>query len=171
MANTYILLASNTLTSTTDTITFSSIPNTYTDLVLRTSIRNTTSGTYGGLLLRFNSDSGTNYSTTNLYADGTSAFSDQLGPSATYLNLVTQFTGTTASTFTSNEVYIPNYTSTSSKSVAITNVTENNSASANYVGVSAGFYLGTSAISTITITTGSTIAVGSSFFLYGIKNT
>jgi hypothetical protein len=56
--------------SGTSTVTFSSVPNTYTDLVI------VISGSTGGndtIGLRFNSDSGTNYSYTQIYGDGTSA--------------------------------------------------------------------------------------------------
>jgi hypothetical protein len=62
MPATYEPIATTTLGSATATITFNSIPGTYTDL--RLVIVGTSSGGYG--YLRFNSDSGTNYSLTDL---------------------------------------------------------------------------------------------------------
>lgn len=69
---TYEPIATTTLGSAQTSITFSSIPATYTDLVL--VISGTISTNYGPNL-QFNSDTGSNYSQTNLYGDGSSAFS------------------------------------------------------------------------------------------------
>lgn len=66
MPATYEPIATYTLGSAT-TVTFSSIPQTYTDLVLVTE---TTGTTNGALDVRFNGDSGTNYSRIGIYGDG-----------------------------------------------------------------------------------------------------
>ena len=71
--NTYDAIATQTLSSAAASVTFSSIAGTYTDLVLVTSIRKSTTGV--SAYLRANNDSGTNYSTTYLYGSGTSAIS------------------------------------------------------------------------------------------------
>ena len=60
-------IATNTLVSATNSITFSSIPQGYTDLIL---IHSNISGTTQQLRLTFNGDSGSNYSTTELYGTG-----------------------------------------------------------------------------------------------------
>ena len=72
MAATYEPIATTTLNSTASGITFSSIPNTYTDLklIILYSTLNPNNE-----LIRFNSDSGTNYSFTTLYGNGSSASS------------------------------------------------------------------------------------------------
>lgn len=73
MALTYEPIATSTLSSPTGSVTFSSIPNTYTDLVL---VANVVMGTLGSqYVLQFNSDTGTNYSNITLYGNGSSASS------------------------------------------------------------------------------------------------
>ena len=76
MTATYEKIASQTLSSTVATVTFSSISGAYTELVLvMNPISNTTSGSYP--YLRFNSDSGTNYSRTMIQGTGSAAQSDR----------------------------------------------------------------------------------------------
>lgn len=70
-AATYVPISTQTLSTTPTTVTISSIPSTYTDLII--VINGGCQG--GGLRLRFNSDTGTNYSATALYGNGTSAAS------------------------------------------------------------------------------------------------
>lgn len=67
MASTYEPIATTTLGSTATGITFSSIPSTYTDLKLIITYKTPNPNNQG---LRFNSDSGTNYSRTYLSGDG-----------------------------------------------------------------------------------------------------
>ena len=76
MAVTYEPIASTTLTTTAADITFSSIPGTYTDLVLILS-GTASSATTGvrNLFMQMNGDTGSNYSVTLLYGDGSSAAS------------------------------------------------------------------------------------------------
>jgi hypothetical protein len=76
MPVTYEPIATTTLGSATSTITFSGISGSYTDLRL-VWIGQRTSGT-GDVLLRLNSDSGTNYSTTYIYGDGTTVAAQRL---------------------------------------------------------------------------------------------
>jgi hypothetical protein len=72
MAVTYEPIATTTLSSAASSITFSSIPSTYTDLkvilVGNSSVDVTAQ-------IQFNSDTATNYSRTRLYGNGTSALS------------------------------------------------------------------------------------------------
>jgi hypothetical protein len=70
---TYSLIASATPTGTT-TVTFSSIPGTYTDLIL---ILSTLSASGGNTHMRFNGDSTSLYSETRLTGNGTSATSSR----------------------------------------------------------------------------------------------
>ena len=171
MANTYTLISSNVLTSSAASVTFSSIPATYTDLVLRMSYRISAAGLFGGNpFLRFNSDTSTNYSYTFLQGNGSAAESAR----ETSVNLMTMQSsdsaGNTADTFTSNEVYIPNYLSSTAKPVSQFKATEQNSTGAE-MHAFASLYRGTSAISTILVSiSGSSFVSGSSFYLYGIKN-
>ncbi len=73
-SSTYIALATTTLSSTVSSVTFSSIPNTYRDLVL--VVRGQTSST-AGASIQFNGDTGTNYSVGFMFATGTTKQSEQ----------------------------------------------------------------------------------------------
>lgn len=76
MPTTYEPIATTTLGSAASSITFSSIPGTYTDL--RLTFVGQASGTdYLNLFCQFNSDTGSNYSLTRLSGDGSSAASAQ----------------------------------------------------------------------------------------------
>lgn len=175
MATTYELISSSVLTATTQSVTFSSIPQTYTDLVLRLSYRTSASGLFGSNpAIRFNADATSNYSYTNVDGNGTSASSTQeVDINALYMQS-SDSAGNTADTFTSTEVYIPNYTGTAKKPISIFKAAEQNATAAE-MHVFASLYEGTSAISTILIGPSSNIVsnnfvTGSSFYLYGIKN-
>ena len=174
MATTYTLIASNTLSSSAASVTFSSIPNTYTDLVLRCSMRTSVAGVVAvDPTMTFNSDSSAIYSHTYIQGNGASASSGRSsGASEVGFRYGANDTGSTSNTFTSVEFYIPNYTSTSNKTFSTIIATETNAATA-YINGIAQLYRNTSAISSFTINIGAgayNISAGSSFFLYGIKN-
>ena len=173
MANTYSLISSNVLSASAASVTFSAIPSTYTDLVLRISARTTRSATYDFVTFRLNADTATNYSYT--YLVGTSTIADtSSGSSSTrlfdpYVNADTA----TNNTFGSAEIYIPSYVASQNKPISFFSVTENN-ASTNLsalVQTTAGLWRNTSAVNEIAMTAGvGSFVSGSSFYLYGIKN-
>ena len=174
MPSTYTLISSNVLSSSASSVTFSSIPATFTDLVLRISARASGSGNLAGLAIKFNSSTTSIYSNTNLFAYSASGTSDRSSSVASIpaMDNITDGGGT-ANTFSSNELYIPSYTASQNKPTSLFSVVEKNS-SANFewlVYSGAGLYRDTAAISSIALTTnaGSFIS-GSSFYLYGIKN-
>lgn len=70
MPRTYEPITTQTLGSNQSTITLSSIPQTYTDLII---VANGASTSGGSMIAKFNSDGGTNFSTTFMYGDGSSA--------------------------------------------------------------------------------------------------
>jgi len=170
MANTYTLIASNTLSSSAASVTFSAIPNTYTDLVLRVSSRNNDTGTSEGFLTQFNSDTSTNYSWRALLVGGGAPGSQGYSNQADIENRQAG-NGATSNTFSSMEIYIPSYTASQNKPVSSYYVIEKNVTDA-YIGVEAGLWRNTAAISSIKLFNNGSIvfASGSSFFLYGIKN-
>jgi hypothetical protein len=154
------------LSSAASEILFSSIPDTFTDLVLVISARITANDS--SWWMRFNGTS-TGYSERLLYGNGSSAASASAGTSGFNLFFING-SGTTSNTFNSTSVYIPNYTASQSKSVSLDMVTENNATNANQ-GISAGLWSNNAAISSIRLFyTGSSndIATGSSATLYGI---
>jgi hypothetical protein len=171
MANTYKLIEAKTLGSDTANISFTSIPSTYTDLQLLVSVRIDRAGASVNMGLRFNSDS-SNYTQIMLYGSGSgtagglySTALDQFGYWYSPAN------GATASTFSNQSVYIPNYASSYNKSVSIDSTSENNGTDTNLVLLS-GLWSDSSAITTITLTNyqGSNLRSGSTAYLYGIKN-
>jgi hypothetical protein len=171
MPNTFTLIASSTVgAGGTVSITFSSIPATYTDLLIKCSLRGTqsaavytdvdvilTGGSYssGKVLYAING------STVGSYSPGTNAFiAEAVGPAAT------------SNTFSNSEIYIPNYTSSANKSASGDAVGENN-ASATIAILGAALYTSSSAITGVTLTYG-TGSLGdfvqySTAYLYGIK--
>jgi hypothetical protein len=171
MPSTYTLISSNVLTSSAASVTFSAIPSTYTDLVLRISGRTNTINDRQNAFIRFNSDAATNYSWLRLRGDGTTA-SSTLGSNNNEVNFFAALDAdnATANTFSNWEVYIPNYTVSASKPLSSISAQENNNATANIVAV-AGLWRNNAAITSILISAQSDSFVsGSSFYLYGIKN-
>ena len=173
MPATYTLIASNTLSSTVSFVTFSSIPATYTDLVFRISSRNNTgAATYGDIAFRFQNDQGAFYGSTMVRGNGSASSSTRYSNTDSIVADWSQAAdGATASTFGSTEIYIPNYLSSFNKVGSVFGAGENNATSAG-IAATAGLYTKTTAITRIDILGGGgSFVSGSSFFLYGIKNT
>ena len=173
MATTYTLISSNVLSGSAASVTFSSIPSTYTDLVVKYSLRSTATGTgfddFIGLAL--NGSSSAVYGITRLYGNGATASSNRT-TSGTYFNLnVVDGAGNTANTFTSGELYIPSYIVAQNKPISSFKVDEQNATTA-YIYFSALLFADNTAISSLTIDSknGGQFVSGSSFYLYGIKN-
>jgi len=167
MANTYIAISTTTVGSGgAGTIQFSSIPSTYTDLLLKVSARTSGAAQTRNMRISFNSDTA-NYSSIALNGNGSSAFSDT---STNYLVGYVNAASTTASTFANVEIYIPNYTSSNNKSYSVDGVTENNGTEA-YAKLNAGLWSNSAAITSITLdaTNGAEFQQYSTATLYGIK--
>ena len=159
--NTYEAIATTTLGSPTATVTFSSITGTYTDLVLIFSGSNATSN--NGLRLRFNSDSSTNYSSTYVYGDGSTATSS-LGSSTTGGQIAVDI-GSSQSMCVAN---IMNYSNATTYKTFI----GRGSSAANYADANVSLWRNTAAITSVTVLLGagtSNFSTGSTFSLYGIK--
>lgn len=168
MANTYEIIDKTILGSTASSITFTSIPADYTDLMVFYSLRSDEAATQRDLRLRFNSVT-SGYSTRYLdgYGSSTASGSDS-GSFALAANIPAA--NMTANTFTNSSIYIPNYTSANNKSYSLDNTSENN-ATTTYLRLQAGLWSNTSAITSITLfpEAGGFVA-NSSVYLYGIKN-
>jgi hypothetical protein len=173
MPTTYTLISSNVLTSSAASVTFSAIPATYTDLVLRISARSSASATTATLLMQFNSIT-SGYSETNLYANSSNSPGSTQGSSLSTIGaygffLITGDTAT-ASTFSNVEYYIPSYTVSQNKPVSGMTTPENN-ATVFVPRVMAALMSNTATISGVTFTLGAgNFMSGSSFYLYGISN-
>lgn len=170
MPSTYELIKGETLTTTTASYTFTAIPSTYTDIVVRMSGRTNLANNQDDLRLTFNGATST-YSGINVQGNGSVAASNTLsGYSYLYMRNVFDAANASASTFSSAEIYIPNYTSSVAKPFNITAMQENNTTAAQ-MATQACLWSGTSAITSIAILPDSgSFVSGSSFYLYGIKS-
>ena len=150
-------------------IDFTSIPSTYTDLVVKLSGRKD-AGSFPNPVLQFNGDTAANYRWRGLYGDGASAASNNSTSATSVLFGVMDGSSETASTFGSGEAYISNYASSNQKSVSIEAVGETNGTLC-YMYMVAGLWTGTAAISSIKIVNVSGNFVQySTAYLYGISN-
>ena len=168
MANTYTLISSVTVSSATNTISFTSIPQTYTDLLFKISGR--FSLDTATAFLRYNGTT-TNGTSIFLEGSGSSASSStdgsyQYGPIHGVVNSTK-----TANTFGNAEIYIPNYTSSNYKSSSSDGVTENNGA-ATTMALGANLWSNTAAITSIEIVGAASadFVEHSTAYLYGISN-
>lgn len=153
-------------------IDFTSIPSTYVDLCIKVSARRSDTSE-GYLSLRFNANSGSNYSNRTIRGTGTS-ISTSTDASTSFLDFwVIDGTGYTANTFASTDIYIPQYTSSLNKSVIAENVSENDS-STTYMQLTSGIWAQTTAINQVTLyaagAPSGTFAQHTTATLYGIKN-
>lgn len=164
---TYALIASNTLGSAASTITFNSIPGTYTDLIIILSGKTTVATE--DIEIRFNSDTTTNYSQTSLTGDGTSATSARrTSVDNIRLNGGRGYWDTT--TVSNNVVSILDYANTTTYKTVLSRA--NNTA--NGLSAIVGLWRKTpEAITTITLAptfaASDQFAAGSTFYLYGIQ--
>ena len=147
-------------------IEFTSIPQTYTDLLVVYSARTSRSAVYDAFRLTFNGST-TNYSSKYLQGNGSSAssFSGSTSFVSCYVNGATS----TSNTFSNNAFYIPNYTSSTYKSLSGEHLYETNATAADMF-LTAGLWSNTAAITSISVTSdvGATIVQYSSASLYGI---
>ena len=171
MATTYEIIASVTVGSGgAADIEFTSIPQTYTDLVLKCSIRGTASSLARDLLIQINGNS-SSYSDKYLMGAGASVSSEINGGGTTRLFGGPQNgNSSTANTFSNGEVYIPNYTGSNYKSASADSVSETN-ATTIYSALVASLWSNTAAITSLVLTLHSgNIGEYSTAYLYGISN-
>lgn len=170
MPTTYTLISSTTLGSNAASVSFSSIPNTYTDLVLKISGRDTGSGTRNPIVV-FNGTSTSIYSYVYGLSDGTGYTSATASP-APYLLMWYGTAGATetTNTFSNFEMYIFNYSSTTlNKPISTYSVIPSNNL-ATIAAFQCGLFNSTDAISSMVMNANATFLAGSTFSLYGIKN-
>ena len=172
MANTYVALAKSVLTSNALSVTFSSIPATYTDLYLVASARSDRALTTDNFLIKINGSTATTFTRTFLINNGTGTAVSSSGSNAFYVALYTSAASATADTFGSMEFYIPNYVGSAYKTASATSVQENN-VTTGFASANALLWSDTSAIASMEICPSATQnwVSGSRFDLYGIKNT
>jgi hypothetical protein len=172
MAITYKAIATVTVGSGgASTISFSSIPATYTDLVVKVSARTNNPYNQDWLLMMFNNS---NSSLKALRLSGTGSSADSSSNTGSQIWGATAVGATaTASTFSNADIYVPNYTSSNYKSWSTDTVNEINATGTEVItNLFAGLWSSTAAITTVTLTpfSAGTIQQYSTATLYGIKN-
>ena len=163
--NTYVALATNTLSSSATSITFSSISGSYTDLVLVCNVIGVGANTDENCSIQVNGDTASNYSMTRFRGNGTTASGD-IDTSATsaIAGIVTVKT-TDDGTRSNVIVNFQNYSNTTTYKTWLSR-----SSSALYsVQAMANLWRSTSAITSIKFQINSNnFGTGSTFTLYGI---
>ena len=167
MPSTYTPIATTTLGSSQTTVTFSSIASTYTDIVVVASMKTVVPAFQP--ILRFNSDTGTNYSATALSGNGSSAVSTRhTSQNGIYVNPGAG-TGGTVGNFMPWIISVQNYSNATTYKTAIARFNNPDA----IVNALVGMWRNTAAITTISLTaeTGSgDFQSGSTFTLYGVKS-
>jgi hypothetical protein len=167
----YDSIATTTVSSSVSTITFSSIPATYTHLQIRSIARGTVAATQMQTFYRFNGDSGNNYAIHFLRSDGANVFSGD-GTSIAQASAQTRYSAANAasSIFGAGVSDILDYTNTS-KYTTIRSLGGVDANGSGQVYFTSGLWMNTSAVTSITIgiNDGGDFAQYSSFALYGIK--
>lgn len=163
--STYTPIATATGTGSASSVTFSSVPSTYTDLVL---VCNVIVASSASVQVQFNSDTGANYSYTVLDGDGATASSNRQ-TNTSGIQLAGWSSNLGSSTNPSPIIcHINNYSNTTTFKSALIRSTANG-ASSSSVDAFAGTWRNTAAISTVRVTSGANFTTASTFTLYGIK--
>jgi hypothetical protein len=150
------------------TVTFSSIPSTYTHLQIRCISKDSRSNPNTAMSVRFNNDSGANYSTHDLTGDGGSA-SASAGSSTTEFGIGNTSGGSNANIFGAQIVDILDYANTN-KFKTVRTLGGHDQNGSGYLGLFSGNWRSATAINSITIIPlVANIQQYSSFALYGIK--
>ena len=166
----YESIATVTLGSAASTISFSSIPSTFKHLQIRGIGRAANSVTDENLVIQLNSDTATNYSLHNVY--GTGAATGANAGANTNVSYFARVTGASsnASTYGVAVADVLDYADPN-KYKTIRSLSGHDQNGSGYISLFSGNWRSTSAVTTVTIKndSGSNIAAGSTFALYGIK--
>jgi hypothetical protein len=160
------LIETKVLGAAAASIEFTSIPQTFTDLVIVASGRSERTAGFEDYLIAFNGSSA-NFSWRRLGGQGSGSPYSDSGTTGRLGQINTDFA--TANTFGNLVAYIPNYTTATNKSVSVDHVTENNATQA-FQEIIALLWSNTAAITSFTLTTtnGFNFKAGTIISLYGV---
>ena len=159
---TYTLIAGTTLSATATNVTFSSIPATYTDLII---VGNYTFNSSDRAFVWYNGDTGNNYSQTFLYGNGTSALStSNINYGAGYIDNVASAGSGESVAFNMHYMDYANTTTFKTALARLSHPDKNAS-------LCAQLWRSTAAINQIAFrgASGGSFSIGSTFKLYGIE--
>ena len=170
MATTYSLISSVTVGSGgAATMSFTSIPATYTDLLVKLSLRCESGASGADTVVVTINGSTNNFTQRYLINNAGSVSSDSNVPRAV---AVINRNGSTASTFSNCEIYIPNYAGSNNKSISVDATTEQNGTTGYFQYLSGNLWSDSAAITSLSFADegGHTIGQYSTAYLYGISN-
>ena len=161
-------IASTSLNAAASSISFSNIPQGYTDLKIVLSVRASSTSGNSNCFIYLNGVTGTSYSQKRISGNGATTVGDSQSsyPWVDMTNAIPNATYT-ANTFANAEIYIPNYTSSNYKSLSVDFVGENNATTA-YAYLDAGLFSSTSSITSLVIDGTDNFVQYSTATLYGI---
>jgi hypothetical protein len=176
MAITHIAISSQVLSTTSASVVFSSIPNTYTDLVVKINARGDAATAANVFYVNINGGSvQTDTRLAVIGSGGLNAASTTAGSLSSLFAM--DYASATTNAFAAVELYIPNYTLAANKPYLSVGGAENNTNPVNTgstfpQGFDAGLYGATTAVSSLTFTAIATsnFIAGSRFDLYGITH-
>ena len=154
-------------------ITFNNIPQGYQDLRIIIYSRSGTTGTNTDIYLRLATagggvDTGTNYSVTRLYGNGSSASSDRFSTQNSIDFAGTIASGATSGIFGSANLDILNYSNATTYKTTISRSASDVNG-AGFTFLTAGLWRNTGAITSVQVFTNTSFATGSTATLYGIR--
>ena len=166
--NTHVALASTTLTTTTASVTFSAISGAYTDLVIVVTGQGVyTSTDYLDVGMQYNGDTGSNYSTTRMYGNGTTATSVRYSNESSIRVAFIQGLVTASAVHSTMYINILNYSNATTYKTALSR----SGTAAGATSAKVGLWRSTAAITSVlikNIDSASGFHTGSTFTLYGI---
>ena len=167
---TYTPIASQTLSASASEILFSNIPQGYTDLIVIVQGRFDSANTIREIGFRFNGDSGTNYSSTRIIGDGSTASSDRLTNFNNMRFGVLPAASATASELGNAIFHLQNYSNSTTYKTVLNRT--NYAGTGGWTVASVGLWRNTAAITSLRIAISETqtgnFVSGSTFTLYGI---
>jgi hypothetical protein len=164
---TYSTIATTTLSSAAASYTFSSIPSTYTDLILVSYIKAATADQ--NCALQFNGDTASNYSITNIDGSGTASGSSRLSNQSNMI--LDNYAYMTTAIFKTTISHIQNYSNATTYKTILSRASNASSSPSAGVDINVGLWRSTAAINSIKLLGQqgtSNFAIGSTFTLYGI---
>ena len=175
MANTMKALQTVTVgAGGVNNLSFTNIPQTYTDLIIKISARRSSAGLGGPLVIYFNDDLSNVYSNYRLLGNGSAVSANANTPLTVGLVGEGVGDGATANTFSNADIYIPNYASNTLQKAYGSDMVGENNATEAYITLIPGNWGNTNPITKITIESGSAptsqIMQYSTFTLYGVFN-
>jgi hypothetical protein len=167
MANTLTRIASQTVgAGGSAEVSFTSIPQTYTDLKVLISARTAVASASQNFFIGINGNY-TLLSSRYLAGTGTAAIA---GPAGSNIFADIPGNSATGGVFGNLELYIPNYTVATNKQLITQTVNETN-ATAAFQEIWAASWASTAAINALKFSASNLLLQGSTFTIYGIKKT